>query len=45
MHDLVGSIGGARWGASTIPARHLEHVVDLAPFWAAAKGDSGPKPA
>ncbi|KIL96882.1 putative ribosylglycohydrolase (putative secreted protein) [Paramagnetospirillum magnetotacticum MS-1] len=40
---LVGSIGGARWGASAIPARHLEHAGDLSPFWAAAKGDWGPK--
>lgn len=40
---LVGSIGGARWGASAIPLRHLEHVSDLSPFWAAARGEWGPK--
>jgi ADP-ribosylglycohydrolase len=26
---LVGSIGGARWGASAIPARHLQHLGSL----------------
>jgi ADP-ribosylglycohydrolase len=41
---LVGSIGGSRWGASAIPSRHLSHVGDLAPFWAAARGKRGPLP-
>jgi ADP-ribosylglycohydrolase len=36
---LVGSIGGARWGASAIPPRHLAHVRDLSPFWAASRGE------
>jgi hypothetical protein len=27
---LVGAIGGARWGAASIPARQLQHCVVLA---------------
>jgi ADP-ribosyl-[dinitrogen reductase] hydrolase len=38
---LVGSIGGARWGASAIPSGQLDHCADLDRVWRAVRSLQG----